>query len=195
MKEVNKMKMIVGLGNPGDEYKNTRHNIGFMAIDNYVEKNNLKLSKKFNGLYCKVLNSESFILLKPLSFMNLSGTVVRKFADYYKIKPEDILIIQDDLDLPLGKIKLKYKGSSGGHNGIKNIIENLNTEEFPRLKIGVSNNKNISTKDYVLGKFSKNEEQIINSDIVLSEKIINDFLRVDFEKVMSKYNGDNYELM
>ena len=166
MKEVNKMKMIVGLGNPGDEYKNTRHNIGFMAIDNYVEKNNLKLSKKFNGLYCKVLNSESFILLKPLSFMNLSGTVVRKFADYYKIKPEDILIIQDDLDLPLGKIKLKYKGSSGGHNGIKNIIENLNTEEFPRLKIGVSNNKNISTKDYVLGKFSKNEEQIINRDIV-----------------------------
>ena len=188
------MKLIVGLGNPGEEYDNTRHNIGFMVIDNYAKQNNLKFSKKNNGLFCKVINDNSFILLKPLSYMNLSGTVIRRFVDYYKIKNEDILIIQDDLDMPVGKIKLKYKGSSGGHNGIKNIIENLNTNCFPRFKIGISNNKEIDTKDYVLGKFSKEERDKLNKIIAFSEDIINDFLNTNFERLMSKYNGENYEI-
>ena len=118
------MKMIVGLGNPGKEYELTRHNIGFMVIDEYAKKykiNNFKT--KYNGLYAKIYrNGEYYILLKPLSFMNLSGTVINKFASFYKIKPQDILIIHDDLDLPIGKIRIKSKGSSGGHNGIKNIM-------------------------------------------------------------------------
>ena len=125
--------------------------------------------------------------------MNLSGTVVSKFANFYKIKPEDILIIHDDLDLPVGKIKIKSKGSSGGHNGIKSIIENLNTSEFSRFKVGISNNKNIETKDYVLGKINKDELEKINKIYEFSSNIIDDFLDLNIEKVMSKYNGGDYE--
>ena len=192
------MKMIVGLGNSGKEYENTRHNIGFMVIDYYAKKNNINISsfkKKFDGLYCKVYyNDEYFILLKPLLYMNLSGVVIKKFASFFKIKPEDIFVIHDDLDLPIGKIKIKYKGSSGGHNGIKNIIENLKTEEFPRFKIGISKSDNISYKDYVLGKFSENDLDKINQILSFSLNIIDDFIKMNIEKVMSKYNGEEYEI-
>lgn len=190
------MKMVVGLGNPGEEYVNTRHNIGFMIIDDYLKKNNIpKMSKKFNGLYVKTtFNNETFILLKPLSYMNLSGTVVKKYADYFKIRSSDILIVHDDLDLPVGKIKLKIKGSSGGHNGIKNIIDSLNTEFFPRFKIGISKNSIISTKDYVLGRFQDKELKIIEKIFSFSSDIINDFITNDFEKIMSKYNGADHEI-
>lgn len=190
------MKMIVGLGNPGKEYELTRHNIGFMIIDEYAKKYHVSSFKtKYNGLFAKIYrNGEYYILLKPLSFMNLSGTVISKFASFYKIKPQDILVIHDDLDLPVGKIRIKSKGSSGGHNGIKSIIEYLNTEEFPRFKIGINKNKNIDTKDYVLGKFSKEELNIINKIYDYSTDIIDDFLDLNIEKLKSKYNGENYEI-
>ena len=189
------MKMIVGLGNPGKEYENTRHNIGFIIVDNYAKKNNIQFSEKFNGLFAKVfLNGEYFILLKPLSYMNLSGTIVKKYADYYKIKPEDILVIQDDLDLPVGKIKLKYKGSCGGHNGIRNIIDELKTEIFPRFKIGIGKDNNILVKDFVLGKFGKDDNAKIQKICEFAPNILEDFLTKDFEKVMSKYNGEEYEI-
>ena len=126
--------------------------------------------------------------------MNLSGTVVRKYASYYKIKPEDILVIHDDLDLPVGKIKIKSKGSSGGHNGIKSIIENLSTEEFSHFKIGIDKKQDVETKDYVLGKFSKKELEIINKIYQFSSHVIDDFLDLDIEKVKSKYNGEDYEI-
>ncbi len=190
-----KMKMIVGLGNPGKEYDNTRHNIGFMIVDNYAKSNNISFTEKYNGLYAKVyFNNEYFILLKPLSYMNLSGIVIKKYADYFKISPEDILIIQDDLDMNVGKIKLKYKGSSGGHNGIKNIIENLKTEIFPRFKIGIGRNPNITIKDYVLTKFSREEINKIEKIMAFSNDIINDFIELNIEKIMSKYNGELYEI-
>lgn len=190
------MKMIVGLGNPGKEYKNTRHNIGFMIVDEYVRRYNITSFKnKFNGLFAKVYrNGEYFILLKPLSYMNLSGTVVKRYASFFKIKPEDILVIHDDLDLPVGKIKIKYKGSSGGHNGIQNIIDNLKTEVFPHFKIGIDKNENIMYKDYVIGKFSKEDLEKINKIYSFSSDVIDDFLDSDIEKVMSKYNGENYEI-
>lgn len=189
------MKMVVGLGNPGKEYENTRHNIGFMIVDEYARKYNVSFKSKFNGLFSKVYrNGEYFIILKPLSYMNLSGTVVKKFASFYKIKPEDILVIHDDLDLPVGKIKVKPKGSSGGHNGIKNIIENLRTEEFPHFKIGIDKDSNIQIKDYVLGKFSKNDLEKIKKIYNFSTDLIDDFLDKDIEHVMSKYNGENYEI-
>lgn len=189
------MKMIVGLGNPGLEFQYTRHNIGFMVVDNYLNKRNIKMQEKFNGLYAKVfLNNESFLIVKPLSYMNLSGQVVKKYADYFKINPKDILIIQDDLDMPIGKIKLKYKGSSGGHNGIKNIISELNTEYFPRFKVGISKSDKISIRDYVISKFSKQDEEIIGKILDFSDNIIEDFITVDFEKMMSKYNGADYEI-
>ena len=190
------MKMIVGLGNPGKEYENTRHNIGFMLIDHYLQKHNIdRLHEKFNGAYQKLnFNNTEFIILKPLSYMNLSGEVVRKYAQYFKINHKDILIIQDDLDMPLGKIKLKSKGSSGGHNGIKNIIDNMNTLEIPRFKVGIGKDKKLDTKDYVLGKFDKKSLEQVEKIKEFSNDIIDDFLTKDFEKLMSKYNGEQYEI-
>src|SRR5574344_965287 len=126
------MKLIVGLGNPGQEYENTRHNIGFMVIDNFAKNHNFLVDKKkFNGLFQKYeYNKELVILLKPLSYMNLSGEVVRKFMRWYKIDKNDILVISDDLDMDFCKIKLKEKGTSGGHNGLKNIEENIKTIDY-----------------------------------------------------------------
>lgn len=189
------MKMIVGLGNPGKEYENTRHNIGFMIVDNYVDNYHTEFKKKYNGLYAKIYrNGEYFIVLKPLLYMNLSGVVVSKYANFFKIKPEDILVIHDDLDMPVGKIKIKSKGSSGGHNGIKNIIENLKTEQFSHFKVGIGKDNNKDTKDYVLGKFSKSDLELINKVIPYSIQIIDDYLDYDIDKVMSKYNGESHEI-
>ena len=120
--------------------------------------------------------------------MNLSGTVIKEFVDYFKINISDILIIHDDLDTPVGSLRLRYKGSSGGHNGLKDIEKNLGTQEYKRIKIGISNNKLIDTKDYVLGKFTKDDQYILNE---LSKKIIdiiNDYLNISFDRLMSKYN-------
>lgn len=185
------MKLIVGLGNPGKEYENTRHNIGYIFIDSLADKLGVSIDKKkFNGLYTEaVINNEKVLLVKPLSYMNLSGEVVEKFVNFYKIDINDILIINDDLDLDVGRVRLRLKGSSGGHNGLKNIALHLKTEDFKRLKIGISNNKLIDTKDYVLGKFTKEEKEIINN---LKDKIVNllmDFVNTDFDKLMAKYNN------
>lgn len=184
------MKLIVGLGNPGKEYNNTRHNIGFFFLDSYAKSKNIEITKeKFNGKYVEFIQeNEKIILLKPQSYMNLSGEVVQKFTSFYKIPVNDILIIHDDLDLPLGKWKIKLKGSSGGHNGLKNIEQHLNTQEYKRIKIGISNDKTLDTKDYVLGKFNEAEQKQIENMKETIINMINDFLALDFEKVMSKYN-------
>lgn len=184
------MKLIVGLGNPGKEYEKTRHNIGFLMIDKYANKLNISITKnKFNGLYGEAsINGEKIILLKPQSYINLSGEVIRNFVDFYKISLTDILIIHDDLDLNIGTYKIKQKGSSGGHNGLKNIELHLGTQEYRRIKIGISNNKMMDTKDYVLGKISK-EEEIKLYDIqnkVLD--ILDDYFKLSFLELMSKYN-------
>jgi len=185
------MKLIVGLGNPGMEYEKTRHNIGFMILDNYCKKNNLKFSSNmFDGLYIKtIINGEHVIFLKPQKYMNLSGEVVRNYVNYFKIDLNDILIINDDLDIILGKYKLKASGSSGGHNGLKNIELNLGTKNYKRLKIGISNNKLIETKNYVLGKFSNDELNILNNIIIKSEDILDDFFKINFDLLMTKYNN------
>ena len=187
------MKLIVGLGNPGKEYENTRHNIGYIFIDEFAKELNVSVNKKkFNGYYIKTkVMGEDLILLKPLSYMNLSGEVVKKFVDYFNIDIGDILIINDDLDLYLGNFKLKSSGSSGGHNGLKNIEKHLGTSNYKRLKIGISNNKDMDTRDYVLGNFSKVEKNILDElkDTVL--KILNDFITVDFDILMAKYNSKN----
>ena len=184
------MKLIVGLGNPGKEYENTRHNIGFQTIDRYANKLGVSIMKsKFNGLFSETLiNGEKVVLLKPQSYINLSGEVIRKFVDFYKISINDILIIHDDLDLAVGTYKIKKKGSSGGHNGLKNIELHLGTQEYKRIKIGISNNKNMDTKDYVLGKLSIEENETLNEvkNIVLN--ILDDYFKVSFEELMSKYN-------
>lgn len=188
------MKLIVGLGNPGNEYSKTRHNIGFQLLDYIASSNNIefKSDKKFNAecATCMV-NGEKVHLIKPLSYMNLSGIVVSKYANFYNIASSDILVIQDDLDMDFGKIRILYDSTSGGHNGIKNIIECLGTKEFTRLKIGISNNKNYDTKDYVLGKFSKEESDILTNIYSNLENIINDFIELDTDKLKQKYNSMN----
>ncbi len=181
------MKLIVGLGNPGSEYDKTRHNIGFMCVDNFVD--NSKWSNKFDGLLTEInYNGEKIIVLKPMTYMNDSGISIKKVVDYYKIEFSDILIIHDDMDLDIGKFKIKTNSSSGGHNGIKSIIKYLNTESFARLKIGISHNRNIDTKNYVLGKFSKEELIILNSVINKTKEIINSFINNGLEKTMNIYN-------
>ena len=184
------MKLIVGLGNPGREYNNTRHNIGFMCIDKIAEYFNTSLnSKKFNGSYTQInYKGEKIILLKPEKYMNLSGEVIRDFVKFFKINIEDILIICDDLDTKVGTYRLRYKGSSGGHNGLKNIELHLSTKDYKRIKIGISNNKNIDTKDYVLGKFSKEEIDLIIPIIDKIPNIIEDYLKLPFDNLMNKYN-------
>ncbi len=189
------MKLIVGLGNPGREYENTRHNIGFFMIDNYIQYKGISSNlwkSKFNGLYIQTnLASERVIFLKPQSYMNLSGGVVRRFVDFFKINLDDILIISDDLDLNMGNFKLKDRGSSGGHNGLKDIEQSLGTQNYKRLKIGISNNKGVDTKDYVLGKFSKSDMDQYKELFDLLKDVLDDYIKQDFSFLMNKYNHKN----
>ena len=186
------MKLVVGLGNPDKEYEKTRHNIGFMYLDYLYGSDSFKLNKKFNAYeYITDINGEKIIFIKPLSYMNLSGEVVSKYVQYYKISINDILVIQDDLDLSVGRYKLIYKRGDGGHNGIKNIISNLNSKEFLRLKIGISKNIEINTKDYVLGKFSNEELDIINNTFSFLKEFINDYINLNKDLLMGKYNTKN----
>ena len=184
------MKMIVGLGNPGSEYENTRHNMGFIILDNFAKSLGISIDKnKFNALYNDLfVNGEKVLLIKPLSYMNLSGEVVQSFANYYDIDYSNILVISDDLDLDFLDYRLRLFGSSGGHNGLKDIERCLGSNRFRRFRIGISNNRNIDTKDYVLGKFSKNDIDSINDFLPKTVDILNDFITMDFEKLMSKYN-------
>lgn len=189
------MKLIVGLGNPGKEYENTRHNAGFRFIDEYAKSNSIKIeNKKFGGLY-EIINhnEEKVILLKPQKYINLSGEVIKSFLEYYKIPIENLLVIHDDLDTELGHLKLKYKGSSGGHNGLKNIEKNLNTKEYKRVKIGISKNQEIDKIDYVIGKVTKKEQEKLNSVNKYAKELINDFLEMNFDNVMNKYNSKEYK--
>ncbi|HHU54267.1 MAG TPA: aminoacyl-tRNA hydrolase [Mollicutes bacterium] len=184
------MKLIVGLGNPGKEYEKTRHNIGFVMIDALAKHNSVNLSKeKFNGIYGEYLhNNEKIILLKPCKFINLSGEVIKKFVDYFKIDIEDILIICDDLNINVGNIKLKCTGTSGGHNGLKNIEMHLGTKNYKRLKIGISHNNLNDVRDYVLGKFDQKDCKQIESIINQIPLIIKDYLELSFDVLMNKYN-------
>lgn len=181
------MKLIVGLGNPGKEFIGTRHNVGFMLIDFYL--GNVIFKEKMNGLYYeKIINGEKIIFLKPVTYMNNSGISVKSYVDYYHIEKENILIIQDDLDLMLGKYKVKYISSSGGHNGIKSIINYLGTDHLPRLKIGIGHDKTLDTKDYVLSNFTNAEKQILNSVFSYGKDIIDSFIENGIDRVMNIYN-------
>jgi PTH1 family peptidyl-tRNA hydrolase len=185
------MKLIVGLGNPGKEYESTRHNIGYMVVDNIAKELNLTFDmKKKDALYTQTtIANEKVILLKPQRFINLSGEVVQEFIKYFKIEIDDILIISDDIDMEIGTYKLKSHGGSGGHNGLKNIELNLSTKNYKRLKIGISKNDKIEAKDYVLGVFTEEEKVTIEKVIHKTKDIVIDFVKMDFLNLMNKYNG------
>ena len=188
-KEADGMKMIVGLGNPGKQYERTRHNSGFMAIDKVAEKLNLNVDKKeFAALTAK---NNQVILVKPQTYMNNSGEAVSQIMKYYHIDINDLLIIYDDLDLKYGQLRLRLKGSSGGHNGIKSIINYIHSENFKRIRIGIEKNPLIETADYVLGKVEKDKQQLFDDSIEKASQAAIEFITDEFEKIMNKYNkGD-----
>lgn len=181
------MKLICGLGNPGKEYDKTKHNLGFMVLDTYL--GDIKWSKKNNALYYQTNNNgEQIIFVKPLTYMNLSGESVKKFVDFYKIDIMDILVIHDDLDLPFGKLRIKFDSKDGGHNGVKSIISLLQDTKFYRLKIGISSITNLETKDFVLSKLSKTEELCIKDLQEQCNTIIQMFITNEMPKAMNIFN-------
>lgn len=181
------MKLIVGLGNPGREYKNTRHNIGFMVIDKYLERVNWK-EKYESYLHIKEINGEQIAFIKPLTYMNLSGKTVKKFVDYYKINIEDIFVIQDDIDLMLGKYRIKKDSSSGGHNGIKSIITELKSDSFARLKIGIGKENIANPEKFVISKMFPEELAGINKNMDTFCEIITSFINDGVDKTIQNYN-------
>lgn len=184
------MKIIVGLGNPGEKYKNSRHNVGFMVMDNMVQDKilssvdeKLLFAKNEKFLAETVLTQvkgERIIFVKPTTFMNLSGEAVSKIMQYYKADISDIIVVYDDKDIPLGQIRVRTEGSSAGHNGLNNIIETLGTNQFTRIRVGISNNDEtaspINTKDFVLAKFTDRETQIISETIEKVSRLILEYV-------------------
>ena len=181
------MRMIVGLGNPGKEYAKSKHNIGFMVLDAYADLKSLKFLKesKFQG---ELVRYQDTILLKPKTYMNNSGISVQAVAKFYQIETKDILVISDDLDLPFGKLRLREKGSAGGHNGLKSIIASLGTQDFCRLRFGIDRDDK-EVVDYVLGKLTKDQAKQLKELVITTNNILDDFvLGKTYDSIMNTYN-------
>ncbi len=189
------MKMIVGLGNPGKKYEFTRHNIGFLAVDEISKKLTIETyQSKFSAhVASSEYKGQKIIVCKPQTYMNLSGDAVRSIANYYKVEIKDIIVISDDMDLPVGKIRIRPFGGAGGQKGLKNIIDRLNTNEFPRIRIGIGKNQQIDAADYVLGKFEKENYDLYISSIKQATEAALIFATEGLEKAMNTYNKNNNE--
>lgn len=186
------MKVIIGLGNPGKKYDDTRHNVGFMAIDKISEKWGIPVQQaKFRALVGEGrIDSQKVLLVKPQTYMNLSGESVAEILHFYKLSAEDILVIYDDLDLPLGQLRLREKGSAGGHNGIKSIIQHLSTQEFKRIKIGIDRPlPGRSVSDYVLQPFAASDRDSIQRAVELAAEAAALWSKESFLKVMNQFNS------
>ncbi|AUJ29184.1 aminoacyl-tRNA hydrolase [Liquorilactobacillus hordei] len=185
------MKLIVGLGNVGKEYDGTRHNVGFMVLDELAKEENVSFNKIKNeaSLADFMFNGEKIILAKPLTYMNESGRSVRPLLDFYKIPVENLIVIHDDMDLPVGHLRLRQKGSAGGHNGIKSLISHLGTQEFKRLKIGIDHPQRMSVVDWVLSRFTKEQQNQLDNGIRQSLDALNNWIETEnFMETMNKYN-------
>ena len=182
------MKVVVGLGNPGAKYEQTKHNIGFMCVDYYANQHDItfKFDRKFNA---EIAKQGDLVLVKPQTFMNLSGESVKKVLQYFDVDQEDTLIIYDDLDLPLAKLRLREQGGAGGHNGIKSLIEHLGSDQFKRLRIGIDSHPFMEAKDYVLSKFSKEELDQVVLAAKATKEIISQFQQGrSFPLIMNEFN-------
>lgn len=186
------MFIIAGLGNPKKEYDNTRHNIGFAMIDALADKYQISVMDiKHKGMTGKgIINGQKVILVKPLTFMNLSGECIRALTDYYKIDPEtELIVVSDDISLPPGQIRVRKKGSAGGHNGLKNIIQHLGTEGFQRIRLGVGEKpKGYDLADYVLGHFSKEEHPMMKEGIDKAIQAAEMMLAGETDQAMNEFN-------
>ncbi len=185
---------MIGLGNPGSKYEFTRHNIGFRIIDSLARDMGIEFNKvkSYYSLISRgMINNHKVMLVKPQTFMNLSGRAVNRVVSYYKIPLQDLLIVYDDLNLELGQVRIRKKGSSGGHKGIESIMQYLNSEDIPRLRIGIGNpsvNYNFDCVSYVLSNFNNDEEDKIAEVIQLSTEAVKTIIEDGFEKAMRKYN-------
>ena len=188
------MILIVGLGNPGKQYEQTRHNIGFDVIDYMANKYNIDVNReKFKGICGEgFIENKKVILLKPLTYMNLSGESIRELANFYKLEDDEIIVVYDDISLDIGRLRIREKGSAGGHNGIKSIIQNLGGDKFPRVKVGVGQPKD-NLVNHVLGKFSKEDREHIEKVIPVVSDAIVENVKNDAKESMNKFNGVNIE--
>lgn len=185
------MYIIVGLGNPSREYAGTRHNIGFDAVTRLSDDYNIALNKKEHKALCGkgVIGGHKVLLVQPQTYMNLSGESVRRLVDYYKTEPDELIIIYDDISLDVGKLRIRKKGSAGGHNGIKNIIAQLGTQEFSRIRVGVGEKpKGWDLADYVLGHFKREEEPLIREALEKTAKAVKVIMDDGIDKAMNDFN-------
>ena len=185
------MIIIAGLGNPGKEYDNTRHNAGFMVLDALADKLNTDISEKKHKALCgkAVIGGQKVILLKPQTYMNASGESIRAAADYYKVEAEDIIVVYDDISLAPGQLRVRAKGSAGGHNGIKSIIAHLSTQEFPRVRVGVGEKPpRMELADYVLGHFSGEEKKIMEDAVKEAADAVCTAVERGVEHAMNEHN-------
>ena len=186
------MYIIVGLGNPSKQYEGTRHNAGFMTLDVLADRYNIDISEKKHKALCGkgVIEGNKVVLLKPQTFMNLSGESVRAAADFYKVAPEEIIVIYDDISLEPGQLRVRKKGSAGGHNGMKNIIAHLGTQDFPRIRVGVGEKPaGMDLADYVLGRFSKGERELLEEAYKEGAQAAVAILCDGIESAMNQFNG------
>ena len=187
------MYIIAGLGNPTSQYEGTRHNAGFDVIDVIAEKYNISVDGKKNRAYIGkgMIEGQKVILAKPQTYMNLSGDSVGEMAQFYKIPPENIIVINDDISLDVGRIRVRPKGSAGGHNGLKSIIYRLNSDTFPRVKMGVGapKHEDYDLADFVLGRFTKEEIPVMEDAIMKAEKAVAEIIKNGVQSAMNKYNG------
>lgn len=184
------MKGIIGLGNPGTKYRNNRHNLGFMVADEIASRHKLSFrSGKGQYVYAHASNLPFFII-KPTTYMNLSGIAVRDFISYNNLNPEDILVILDDLDIEFGRIRFRSSGSAAGHNGMKSIIAHLHTDEITRLRLGIQTEwrRNIPTEDYVLSNFTKEEQTTVSEMVITAADAVEYYLDHSIESTMNRYN-------
>ena len=184
--------IVVGLGNPGDKYENTRHNVGFMTVDELGERGRFPIQRlKFRALTSTAaIGGQGVLIMKPTTYMNLSGEAVGEAARFYKIAPDHILVISDDVDLPVGKLRIRKSGSAGGHNGLKSIIQHLGSDQFPRLKIGVGGkpHPDYDMADWVLGKLQGEDKKTMDAAIKRAADAIECLLREGPDKAMNKFN-------
>ena len=185
--------LVVGLGNPGDKYENTRHNVGFLTIDHIAEEQRVPVQKlKYRALTNTVeLGGAKALLMKPVTYMNLSGEAVGEAARFYKIPPERVLVISDDVSLPIGKLRIRKGGSAGGHNGLKSIIQHLGTDQFPRIKIGVGEkpHPDYDMADWVLSKFTGEDLKTIQAAVKKAADAVACYLENGPDKAMNRFNG------
>jgi PTH1 family peptidyl-tRNA hydrolase len=175
--------IVAGLGNPGSEYELTRHNLGFVFADNVAD--DFRKNRKCSLLYCR---QERYSVIKPMTFMNRSGAAIKCFLDYYGIAREDLLVVCDDFNLPLGKIRLRPSGSSGGHNGLQSVMDSLQSSEFARLRIGIGGEDVPDKKSYVLERFNKREIQLVGDMMIDAQNILDYYLNNGIAEAMNRYN-------